>query len=196
MRSREAYTSAMAYGVAVLVGALFGAGVEHLGSLAFGPWGWATSRLSAPWLLLPFLFGLTQQRARPAAFVGVLATFCAVCGYVLMLIASAGVDSGGVTAAIALRETMTQLRWFIAGAASGPVYGWLGYRWRTTRWWPSALGAAGALALEPALLLLTGAAFGPGLVYVVESATGVAWAALFVWIARHSAVETATAASA
>jgi hypothetical protein len=42
------------------------------------------SGLSAPWLLLPFLVGWTQERARRAAVAGLVVTLAALAGYFAM----------------------------------------------------------------------------------------------------------------
>ena len=175
----------MAYLLTAIVGLLFGGAVEHLGSLAFGPWAWTLSQLSAPWLLLPFAVGSTEQRAAKAAVLGLMATLFGVVGYVMMLSVSAGSGRGGLTASIVLHEAFTQARWFLAGAVSGPLYGLLGQRWHRFRWWPSALLAAGSLCLEPVVLAAVGRTFGPSVVYVAETATGLALGAYFVLIARR-----------
>lgn len=175
----------MSYLLAGLVGILFGGAVEHVGSLAFGPWGWTLSQLSAPWLLLPFAFGSTQQRAAKAAALGLIATLCAVVGYVLMLSVAAAHGLGGLTVSIVLYEARTQARWFLAGTVSGPLYGLLGQRWHCFRWWPSALLAAGTLCLEPVVLVAIGRTFGPSEVYVAETVAGLALGAYFVAIARR-----------
>jgi hypothetical protein len=48
--------------------------------------------------------------------------------------------------------------WFAGGLATGPLYGWLGYRWRTRRSVATALIAALPLVLEPAARWLAGSA--------------------------------------
>lgn len=178
------HASFVRYLFAGLVGILFGGAVEHLGSLAFGPWGWTASRLSAPWLLLPFAFGSGESRAFRAAGLGLVATLSGVVGYVLMLSMAAGA-SHGLTAPIVLHEASTQARWFIAGTVSGPFYGLLGQRWRRFHWWLSAVLAAGALCLEPLALALVGRTFGPTQVYVAEIVAGLSLGAYFALIARR-----------
>lgn len=174
----------MLYLLAAVTGLLFGGGVEHLGSLAFGPWGWTASQLSAPWLLLPFVLGMAGKDAGRAAALGLIGTLCAVAGYVLML--SYGFGSlHALELPVIVHEAGTQLRWFVAGTVSGPVYGVLGQRWRRFRWWPSAVLAAGSLALEPVALVLVGRTFGPSGVYVAEAMAGVVLGACFVRFARR-----------
>ncbi|HVB10195.1 MAG TPA: hypothetical protein VNM16_07495 [Bacillota bacterium] len=174
----------MLYLLASLVGILFGGAVEHVGSLAFGPWGWTTSQLSAPWLLLPFAFGTTERRAPNAAALGMIVSLFGLTGYVLMLSVAAG-GAHGPTALVVLHEAGTQARWLLAGAVTGPLYGVLGQRWRVSHWWPSALLAAGALTFEPLTLAVVGRTFGPVGVYFIETAAGLALAAFFVLTGRR-----------
>ncbi|MCL8209300.1 MAG: hypothetical protein K6V97_14710 [Actinomycetia bacterium] len=175
----------MLYVLAASVGLLFGGAVEQLGGLPFAPWAWTTSQLSAPWLLLPFAFGTAAQRAAKAAALGLTVTLCGLVGYVLMLSGAAGHSPHGLTPSVVLHEARTQAPWFVAGSVSGPLYGVLGQRWRCFRWWPSALLAAGALALEPVALVAVGRTFGPSQVYIAESAAGLALGAWFVTCTRR-----------
>jgi hypothetical protein len=75
---------AMVYAVALVAGLIFGAGVEYLGTLTagsiLGTWVWAASGLSAPWLVLPFLAGLTQVRSRQGPTLGLVVTLAALAG--------------------------------------------------------------------------------------------------------------------
>jgi hypothetical protein len=57
--------------VAIAVGLSFGAADQYLCSLfTLGTWTVPLSLLSAPWLVLPFVFGCSQQRAGRATLVG------------------------------------------------------------------------------------------------------------------------------
>ena len=61
----------MAYLVAVILGLAFGAGDQYLGTLSWvGPWTATAAQVSAPWLILPFVAGLTQERTRRAGVLG------------------------------------------------------------------------------------------------------------------------------
>jgi hypothetical protein len=68
------------YLIAVIVGLGFGAGDQYLGTIRFDPWAWTVSGMSAPWLLLPFVVGMTQGRARRAMALGLVATVAALVG--------------------------------------------------------------------------------------------------------------------
>ena len=75
----------MAYLVAVIVGLAFGAADQYLGSMSWlGPWASTAAQMSAPWLILPFVVGITQQRARRAAALGLVVTVSALLGYFAM----------------------------------------------------------------------------------------------------------------
>lgn len=170
----------MAYALAVLIGVAFGVGDQYLGSLAVGVWTISVSQLSAPWLVLPFMVGCSQQRAGRAAALGLLATLSALAGYFLMIM---GPFEGGHWQ-LTLQEMhgiYASNRLVIAGAfLTGPLYAWLGQLWRTRRAWLSALAVAGALCLEPFVLLATGRTYpGRGVVWPIEIAVGVLLAAFF-----------------
>ncbi|MHB1927906.1 MAG: hypothetical protein ACYCUG_00445 [Acidimicrobiales bacterium] len=126
-------------------GLAYGAGTQYLGATAH--WGWAVSALSAPWLALPFLAGCAQLRARRGALAGLVVTGAALAGYIAMIVSPVeGVHvTGGVLAAV----VRSQLRWELAGATSGPLLGWLGWRWRAERWWAGPAVVVAALCLEP-----------------------------------------------
>jgi nitric oxide reductase large subunit len=56
---------------------------SHLGAYLFVV---EISKMSAPWLLVPFLAGECQGSQRSAALVGLAATWLAVLAYVLMIV--------------------------------------------------------------------------------------------------------------
>ncbi|MEO9180848.1 MAG: hypothetical protein ABI298_04265, partial [Acidimicrobiales bacterium] len=60
--------------LAALLGAVFGAGDQYLGSRSGHPWLTDISLLSAPWLALPFVVGSLQKSVRRALIVGCAAT--------------------------------------------------------------------------------------------------------------------------
>jgi hypothetical protein len=134
--------------LAAVVGLVFGGGDQYLGSLVtLGSWTAAASLLSAPWLVLPFVFGCTQRRPRRAVGIGLLATIAALAGYFVML------SSPLEGARFSLHELgawVASSSWVvIGGLVTGPVFGLLGQRWRTRRAWLSATLVAGALCCEP-----------------------------------------------
>jgi hypothetical protein len=120
------------------------------------------SGMSAPWLLLPFLAGAAQAGQRRAALVGLLATWLSVLAYVAMIVSPMeGTHLGPRPAGLigtwnqlsprlVLATLASQWLWFAGGLIIGPVYGWLGYRWRARRSRVAALLAVLPPLLEPA----------------------------------------------
>lgn len=142
----------MAYLVGVAVGFAFGAIDQFLGSLwsfsHLGFWTVSVSLMSAPWLALPFVFGSSQTCARRAAVLGLVATLSALLGYfALTLSPLEGVSPSNVHIVGFIHS---QLHVIAPGLVTGPVFGWLGGRWRTARSWGSAALVAAAFCLEPA----------------------------------------------
>jgi hypothetical protein len=76
----------------LVLSAAFGAGDQYLGSLTGSGHLWAAgwssglSLLSAPWLVLPFVAGVTQRDPWRAALLGLACTYAALLGYGLMTI--------------------------------------------------------------------------------------------------------------
>ena len=79
----------------------------------------------------------------------------------------------------------SNVRNIVGGLVTGPLYGFLGQRWRTRRAWLSAVLVAGALCLEPFAEAVAGN-HPPGVsaVWSVEVAVGLAVAAYFVGSGR------------
>src|SRR5437764_9237724 len=117
----------MAYVAAVIVGLLYGAVDQYLGSLTFlvhfGRWPSTASQMSAPWLVLPFLLGCSQVRARRAALLGLVVTEAALIGYFAMTVSPLeGVPLGRLpTSAAAMLATNAV--YVLGGLATGPLYG-------------------------------------------------------------------------
>jgi hypothetical protein len=180
-RADPCYSSLVVFLVAVVVGLAFGAGDQYLGSIdARGLWTVSVSLLSAPWLVFPFLFGCGQLRASRAAQVGLVATVAALSGYFLMIM---GPFEGGQWN-FSLHEIhglfASNMQNIFGGFVTGPLYGFLGQRWRTRRAWLSAALVAGALCLEPLAQRLAGKSYpSDSVVWTVEIAVGVAVAAYF-----------------
>lgn len=172
----------MVFLVAALVGAVFGAADQYLGSLhALGLWTVSASLLSAPWLFLPFVVGCSQPRWTRAAAVGLVATLCALAGYFVMVM---GPFEGGHSS-FDLRELhgllVSNARNIVGGLLTAPLYGALGQRWRTRRSWMSATLTAGAFCLEPLAQLLTGHRYpGESSVWPAEIALGLALGGYFL----------------
>jgi hypothetical protein len=167
--------------VAVIVGLVFGGGDQYLGSInASGLWTVSLSLMSAPWLLLPFVFGCTQLRARRAAAVGLVATMSALAGYFLMIMGP--LEGGRWTLTLGeLHGLLVSNRANIAGGfLTAPLYGLLGQAWRVRRSPLSALLVAGALCLEPLALVLAHRSYpGESVVWPFEVGAGLALAVYF-----------------
>jgi hypothetical protein len=146
------------------------------------------SLLSAPWLVLPFVFGCTQRRARRAVLIGCVATAAALVGYFIMTLTPVeGVHLNGSIGPI-LALLHSELKVIFGGAVSGPLYGYLGYRWQTTRAWLSATLVAGAICLEPLAAAAVGRLPQFQVVWISELTLGLASASYFVltgWHYRH-----------
>jgi len=172
------YSDEVIFVAAVVIGLAFGGGDQYLGSLAWSPWAWAVSGLSAPWLLLPFGFGCTQTLPRRAALVGSVATASALVGYFAMTLSPVeGVHLGHSLGPI-LGLLRSNVRVILGGAITGPLYGYLGQRWHVRRAWLSAALVAGAVCLEPLAEKLAGRLPSPSVVWQVEIAVGLALAVL------------------
>lgn len=125
----------------------FGAADQYLGSLSAHPWATDVSLLAAPWLLLPFAAGYTQRTARGACLLATLCVFVALAGFIAMTLSPTEHAKYSLTGLMGL--VGGQARWFVFGAATAPVFGWLGYRWRTDRVLWAPVIAAASLCLEP-----------------------------------------------
>lgn len=133
--------------VIVVLAAAFGAADQYLGSWPGHGWAVDASLLAAPWLVLPFAVGASQRSAHRAMVAACGCTFVALLAYLAMTLSPVEQAKVSLTGVIGLLRG--QVRWFLLGAISSPVLGWLGHRWRTGRMrWPAAVPAA-ALVLEP-----------------------------------------------
>ena len=130
--------------VALAVAIVFGGADQYLGSLSAHPWAADVSLLSAPWLAVPFLAGLTQPTARRAALLGLAATAAALAGYALMTLSP--VENAHLTLHGVIGFVRSDPPVFIGAAATGPLFGWLGHARRRLGW--LVLGAL--TCLEPA----------------------------------------------
>jgi hypothetical protein len=134
---------------AVVLAVVFGAADQYLGSRGFVLGFWATnvSLLSAPWLLVAFFAGWSQPTARRAVILGLVCTFAALAGYWAMTLSP--VEGAQVSVRAVRGLLFSQSRLVVGGLLTGPLFGWLGYRWRTRRDTVSALAAALAVCCEP-----------------------------------------------
>jgi hypothetical protein len=167
--------------VAVVVGFAFGAADQYLGSrVTLGLWASTVSTASAPWLVLPFLFGCSQTRPRRAILLGLVVTMAALAGY----LAAMWSPLEGVSLAQLGAEWPTLIRsqWanICGGLLTGPLFGLLGQRWRSSRSWVSAALVAGALCLEPLARWATGELWPPTFVWEIEVAAGAVLAVCFL----------------
>jgi hypothetical protein len=133
--------------VTILIGAAaFGAIDQYLGA-QYSPFLIEVSGLSAPWLLLPFLAGASQPAARPAALLGLATTWLAVAAYSFMT--ASPMEGVHLTPQMYLDTLARQWPWLAGGLVTGPLYGWLGHRFRVRRSWAVGLLAALPVLLEP-----------------------------------------------
>ena len=177
----------MAYLVAAVVGLAFGAADQQLGTLTaeLGPWTSTAAQVSAPWLILPFLFGTTQERAQRAAVLGLVVTASALVGYFAMTYSPAEIHPWSfdrfITGFVAVTTSGYNPAYILGGLVTGPMFGVLGQRWRVRRSWVSAAIIAGVLCLEPLARWASGQLMTPAVVWTVEVASGVVVAAVFVY---------------
>ena len=178
----------MAFVVIVIGGLVFGAGDQYLGTVtaanAMGWWTIWVSLLSAPWLIHPYFVGSTQRRPRRAAVAGIVVTLSALAGYFAMTLSPM---EGVHFSPLGLRELLgtNQLN-EMGGLVSGPLCGWLGYRWHACRSWLAAVFVTGALCLEPLAVTVARRSGGrSGFVWAFEIVVGVAVGTWFFVNARR-----------
>jgi Family of unknown function (DUF6518) len=177
----------MVFFLAALLGLAFGAADQQLGTLTaeLGPWTSTAAQMSAPWLVLPFLIGLTQPDARRAAVLGLVVTASALLGYFAMTYSPLEIHPwtfGRFTSGfVAVTTSGYNPFYILGGLVTGPLFGWLGQRWRLRRSWVSAAIVTGALCLEPLARSASGQLMPPAPVWVAEVAFGVVVAALFAY---------------
>jgi hypothetical protein len=183
----------MSYVLAAVLGLAFGAGDQYLGTLSWiGPWTSTVAQVSAPWLVVPFLVGTTEARPRRAMMLGLVTTVAALVGYFAMTYSPMEIHPWSVARFVTgMRSVATSgynPAYILGGIATGPLFGWLGQRWRVQRAWISAVLVIGALCLEPLARLAVGQIpYQARMVWAVEVAVGVVAAALFVVTLRRRA---------
>lgn len=133
----------------VVFGACFGAGDQALGAFVREPWAWQVAQVSAPWLVVPFLLGARESRPVRATLTGAVFSVTAIAAYVAMILS----PIEGVSLAHAVRvlpDTVSaQWPWLLGALTVAPLYGFLGYWWRTRRSVAVALVLPATLVLEP-----------------------------------------------
>jgi hypothetical protein len=175
----------MVFFLAALLGLAFGAADQQLGTLTaeLGPWTSTAAQMSAPWLVLPFLIGLTQPDARRAAVLGLVVTASALLGYFAMTYSPLEIHPWTfdrfTSGFVAVTTSGYNPLYILGGLVTGPLFGLLGQRWRLRRSWVSAAIVTGALCLEPLARSASGQLMPPAPVWVAEVAFGVVVAALF-----------------
>jgi hypothetical protein len=182
----------MAYLVAVVAGLAFGAIDQYLGTLAagsvLGTWSWTVSGMSAPWLVLPFVAGATQNRPRRGAAIGLVVTLSALAGYFAMTYSP--LESIPIrefwSGVVGMVTSPPNPEWILAGAITGPLMGYLGHRWRVARSWVGAAIITTALVLEPVARSAVGRLERPPQVWATEIAVGIVAGVTFAWIAMRS----------
>jgi hypothetical protein len=177
----------MTFLLAALLGLAFGAADQQLGILTaeLGPWSSTAAQVSAPWLVLPFLIGVTQQRTRRAAMLGLVVTASALLGYFAMTYSPIEIHPWSfdrfISGMVAVTTSGYNPFYILSGLVTGPIFGLLGQRWRVRRSWFSAAIVAGAFCLEPLARWVTGQLMPPPAVWTVEVAFGAVVAALFAY---------------
>jgi hypothetical protein len=172
------------YAVALVIGLVFGAADQYLGSRsALGGWAVAVSQMSAPWLLLPFLAGMTQDGVRRAMALGVVVTASALVGYFVMTcsaIENVPLPRFSSCLFAVVRSAYNPL-WILGGMLFGPLYGFLGHRWRVARSPVGPVLVTFTLCLEPLARHVAGFFSPTSVVPAAEIATGVVVAICFAF---------------
>jgi uncharacterized membrane protein (UPF0136 family) len=141
---------------ACLIALVFGGVDQYLGASwvnnHVGLWPTSVSQLVAPWLTLPFVFGARERTARSAVVVGLCVTACGLLGYFLMT--NSPIESVTLSQIHVGDFIRSQARLLAAGVVSGPLFGWLGFRWRLGKSRAALLLLAAAFCLEPAITRL------------------------------------------
>lgn len=170
----------------IVVAAAFGAADQFLGARAWLVGSWATdaSLLSAPWLLIAFMAGWSQPTVRRALTFGFLCTIAALIGYWAMTLSP--IEGAAVTLRGVRGLLGGQAAYAVGALLTGPLFGWLGYRWRTQRDWMSALLAALVVCCEPIAHAAVGTTVSFSGVWAAEVGVGLL-IALYVFAAtrRH-----------
>lgn len=171
--------------VPMALAAAFGAGDQFLGARAWVVGSWATdaSLLSAPWLLIAFVAGWSQPTMKRAVAVGFACTIAALVGYSAMTLSP--IEGAVVTSREVLGLLTGQSAYVVGGLLTGPLFGWLGYRWRTQRDRKSALAAAFIVCCEPLAHAAAGTAVSFNGVWAAEVVVGLAMALYVIAATRR-----------
>ena len=175
----------MYYLIAIVGGVVFGGADQYLGSLpALGAWTAAVSGMSAPWLVLPFAFGVRERDPRRAMAAGLVVTYAALIGYFAMTLSP--IEGVSLSHVSLVAELRSQLHVLVPALASGPLCGLCGYWWRVRRAPAAAILVAASLCLEPAARALAGQLSPTPVVWVAEVLAGLGLTMWFVRVAVTS----------
>jgi len=167
--------------VAAVVGIVFGAGDQALGSLTPISWTWnyQVAEVSATWLVLPFVVGMYQRTTWRASVAGAVSALAAVAAYCAMILSPMeGVHLTSPFAQV-VDTVSSQLPWFLGAALVAPFYGLLGRRWRVDRSILSSVVFVATICLEPAVRALAGRSLPDASIGLIEVACGVLFATAF-----------------
>lgn len=123
-------------------------------------------------MLLAFLVGRAQRTPRRAAVLGLVCTLSALVGYGLMTLSP--VEGAEFSRRSVAGFVVSQSPVIVGGLFTGPLFGWLGNRWRTDRAWLGALAIAAAFCLEPLARVRVGHPIDTRGVWVGQVAVGLA----------------------
>ncbi len=157
----------------VLVAAIYGAADQYLGSrIQLGEWTVAVSQMSAPWLAIAFVTGAWPVRRGHAVVIGTAVTFAAVAGYMVMMLSP--VEGVTLSAINWPAELRSQLHVILPACLTGPLFGWLGWRWRREQSVAPALLIAALFAFEPVVRAVAGMQIeSRSVVWLIEAGSGV-----------------------
>src|SRR5437870_12293298 len=118
-----------------------------------GSWTATAAQMSAPWLILPFAFGITQQRRWRAAALGLSVTVSALLGDWAMTYSPMQIHPWTFDRFTARTVAVTTRGWcnpavILGGLVLGPLFGLLGQRSPVRRCLLSASVVAGALCVD------------------------------------------------
>jgi hypothetical protein len=130
-----------------------------------------------------FLAGRTQGQPRRAAGTGLVVRLTALAGYFAMTLSPMeGVHFHLAELSGLVRSNAVNV---VGGLVMGPLFGWLGYRWRTGRSWLAATLVVGALCMEPFAVTAVGRDSGQSqVVWMAEVFAGVATGAWCLAVLR------------
>lgn len=171
--------------LAIALAVAFGAADQLLGARAWIVESWATdvSLLSAPWLLVAFFAGWSQPTVRRAIVFGFGCTVAALMGYSAMTLSPI---EGAVVSMQEVRGLVIgQGAYVVGGLLTGPLFGWFGYRWRTSRDLRSALSASVIVCCEPLAHAANGARVSFRGVWAAEVVVGLVMGVYVIATARH-----------